>query len=331
MELFLWPLMFLLLPLPLIVRRVFSRTETESTTQTTIVALRVPFFNQVSHFTVPNAGGTPRPTKWPLILTWILCVCATARPVWYDTAQALPQNARNIVLALDTSGSMQEQDFDINGQPVTRLDLVKAVVDDFVQKRTGDEISLVVFGSEAYTYTPLTYDLKTVQKLLREVNIGMAGEMTAIGDALALGVGNVAKLPADSRIVVLLSDGKTNAGVVNVPEAIEIAKKTGVKVYTIGVASKPRQVKNFFGFNEIVDPAADLDEKALTYIAQSTGGQYFRATTSQELKGIYDLIDTLEKSEQDGQLYRPRKELFYWPLTGALFCFLIACYKRRLR
>ncbi len=331
MELFLWPLVFLLLPLPLIVRRLFSRADSQSEQQTTIVALRVPFYNQVGDFAVTNAGNTPCKTKWPLILTWILCVCAAARPIWYDMAQSMPQNARNVVLALDTSGSMQEDDFDINGKPVTRLDLVKNVVNDFIQKRTGDEISLVVFGSEAYTYTPLTYDLKTVQSLLNEVNIGMAGEMTAIGDALATGIANVAKLPADSRIVILLSDGNTNAGVVQVSEAIKMAQKTDVKVYTIGIASKPRKVRDFFGFEQVVDPAADLDEKTLNQIAQATGGRYFRATTTPELKGIYDTIDSLEKSEHDGQLFRPRKELFYMPLMGAILCFLIAYYKRRFK
>ncbi len=331
MELFLWPFVFLLLPLPFIVRRVFSRIDSEAEQRTTIIALRVPFYNQVGDFTVSNAGNSQRQIKWPLILTWILCICATARPVWYDSAQSMSQNARNIVLALDTSGSMQEEDFDVNGKPVNRLDLVKTVVDDFVQKRTGDEISLVVFGSEAYTYTPLTYDLKTVQSLLKEVNIGMAGEMTAIGDALATGIANVAKLPADSRIVILLSDGKTNAGAVQVPEAIKMAQRTGVKVYTVGIASKPRTVRDFFGFEQVIDPAADLDEKTLNQIAQATGGNYFRATTTGELKEIYDTIDSLEKSEHDGQIYRPRKELFYLPLIGAMICFLIACYKRRFR
>lgn len=331
MELFLWPFAFLLLPLPWIVRRVLSSVDAESEQQTKIIALRVPFFNRVSDFAVSTGGMSPQKTKWPLILTWIFCVCATARPVWYDNAQPLPQNARNIVLALDTSGSMAEEDFDVNGQAVTRLDLVKNVVNDFVKKRTGDELSLVIFGSEAYTYTPLTYDLKTVQLLLNEVNIGMAGDLTAIGDALAISVANVAKLPADSRIVILLSDGYANAGVVQVDEAIQMAKKTGVKVYTIGVASAPKQVRDFLGFQQVVNPGADLDEKTLSRIASDTGGQYFRATTTAELQAIYKLIDSLEKSEHDGQTFRPRKELFYFPLASAVFCLLIAWYKRRSR
>lgn len=331
MELFLWPFVFLLLPTPLIIRWLLPRIDSESEKQTKIVALRVPFFNRVSDFAVPTGGDVLKQTKWPLILAWVFCVCAAARPVWFDEAQFLPQNARNVVLALDTSGSMAEQDFAVPGQPRTRLDLVKDVVDDFIQKRTGDEISLVVFGSEAYTYTPLTYDLKTVRTLLDEVNIGMAGEMTAIGDALAMSIANVAKLPADSRIVILLSDGYANAGVVQVNEAIQMAKRTGVKVYTVGVASAPRQVRDFFGFQQIVNPGSDLDEQTLSQIASETGGQYFRATTAGELQAIYNLIDSLEKTEHDGQSFRPRKELFYVPLTLAMICLLIAWYKRRIR
>ncbi len=331
MELFLWPFVFLLLPLPLIIRRVLSRTNAESEKQTKIVALRVPFFNQVTDFTSSDTGGVPAQTKWPLILCWLFCVMAAARPVWYDEAQPIVQNARNIVLALDTSGSMEATDFNVQGRPVTRLDLVKAIVDDFVQKRTGDEISLVVYGSEAFTYTPLTYDLKTVRSLLSEVNLRMAGEMTAIGDALATAVNNVSKLPADSRIVILLSDGYNNAGVVQVPEAVRMAQKTGVKIYTVGVASAPRRISNFLGIQEIVNPSSDLDEETLNYIAESTGGKYFRATTSGELKEIYDTIDALEKSERDGQVFRPRKELFHIPLIAGLICFLIGWFKRRTR
>lgn len=329
MEFFLWPFIFLLLPAPILVRRILSRVDFESERKTKVIALRVPFFNRVSDFTVPTNGGIPKKTKGPLILAWLFFICAAARPIWYDNAQYLPQNARNIVLALDTSGSMAEQDFDVSGQPTTRLNLVKTVVDDFIQKRTGDEISLVIFGSEAYTYTPLTYDLKTVRSLLEEVNIGIAGEMTAIGDALATSIANVSKLPADSRIVILLSDGYANAGVVKVNEAIKMAQKTGVKVYTIGVASAPKQIRNFFGFKQIVNPGADLDEETLRRIASETGGRYYRATTTAELQTIYDIINSLETSEHNNQVFRPRKELFHIPLFMAMICLFIAWYKRR--
>lgn len=333
MEYFLWPIVFILLPLPFLVRRVLSRSDHSGSfeRQTHIVALRVPFFNQVQPFTTFSTQEVSAPTKWPLILTWILCVCAAARPVWYMDTQSVPNNARNVVLALDASGSMGQDDFDIQGNPVRRLDLVKRVVDDFIQKRTGDEISLVVFGSEAYTYTPLTSDLKTVRSLLGEIDVGMAGEMTAIGDALATSVAQVAKLPAESRVVILLSDGNANAGVVRVEEALEMARKTGVKVYTVGVGSAPRQMQDFFGFSHIVNPAADLDERTLSHIAEVTGGRYFRAKTSAELQAVYDMIDSLEAIETDNQLLRPRKELFFIPLAGALFCFWIAWYKRRIR
>ncbi len=329
MEIFIWPFAFLLLPVPLVVRALLPRVNQDANVQSKIVALRVPFYVSVVGLSSGNGQTSVPITKWPLVFAWIFCICAVARPVWYGDGQTVIHNARNVVLALDTSGSMAETDFTKQNKPVTRLDIVKSVVHDFVEKRKGDDISLIIFGSEAYTYTPLTYDYKIIQSLLKEVFVGIAGELTAIGDALALSVANITNVPAESRIVILLSDGYANAGVVQVEEAVRMAQKNNIKVYTIGIGSSPRQETDFFGFPRVINPSADLDEKTLTDIAQKTGGRYFRATTADELTDIYQAIDALEQSDKDGQTFRPRKELFFIPLLLSLLFFFTAWYRRR--
>ncbi len=324
---FLWPVVFLFFPLPLVFRWLFQPDL--SAQQTRIQALRVPFFQQIRPFVFTGKAPHHSSAKWLLTAFWVCCLLSAARPVWYGQAETITQNVRNIVLALDASGSMQEQDFDIQNNPVSRLSLVKLLVDDFLQKRQGDEVSLVIFGSEAYTYTPLTYDMKTLRQLLSEIDVGIAGEMTAIGDALALSVANAGKVPAESRIVILLSDGTVNAGVVSVKEAVKMAQKAGVKVYTIGVGSSPLMMQSFMGFRQLVNPAADLDEQTLTEIAEQTGGKYFRAKTSQDLKEIYETINELEPVQNDGILFRLRTELFYIPLLMAFLFLTLAVLQRR--
>lgn len=324
MSIFLWPFAFLFLILPFAVRFFLPPQENQGSVQ----ALRVPFFERVKSFTtVGQTIVVHQERKW-LVLAWVLFVLAAMRPVWYDKQVPLPQEARNIVLDIDVSGSMQETDFDLNGKPVSRLSMVKAVVDDFLKKREQDNVGLVLFGSEAYTYVPLSFDKKTAQALLKEVAVGMAGEMTAIGDGLAMGVQNAIKVPAQSRVIVLLSDGYANAGVVSVSEALSLAKKNNVKVYTIGVGSDIKEVDSFFG-TSLINPAADLDEKTLSEIANQTGGQYFRAKSTDDLKQIYSIIDKLEKSPQKELTVRPQKELFYLPLIGGLFFLALAWLNRR--
>lgn len=327
MELFVWPIVFLLLPLPYLLRRMLKPVAENDNAG--VQALRVPFFQLVEAFTLSGNRLNHRKTMWPLIFAWIFCVCAGARPVWYNDVSVVPQTGRHIVLTLDVSESMTIRDFDVNGREVNRLDVVKLLADDFLQKRTGDELSLVIFGNEAYTYVPLTRDTQTIRQLLGEIDIGIAGNMTAIGDALALSVANVSKLPAESRIVILLSDGSSNAGVVEVDEALKMAKKLGVKVYTLGIGSKAKVTRDFFGFAQQINPSADLDEETLRQIAQQTGGQYFRAYTTDNLKEIYDTINKLEPVEQKGEIYRPRTELFWWPFLLSIMCLLLGIIKRR--
>jgi Ca-activated chloride channel family protein len=232
------------------------------------------------------------------------------------------------MLTIDVSGSMAEQDFDLQGRPVTRLKMVKSVVNDFIQKRPDDNLGLVIFGSEAYLYTPLSFDKKTLRSLFDEVSIGIAGEQTAIGDAIAKAVEGVSAAPADSRIVILLSDGYANAGVVSVNEAIELAKKQNVKVYTIGVGSNQKTVQSFFG-TFAVNPSLNLDEATLQEIARQTGGRYFRAKTTSELNEIYNAINDLEKTDSETLSVRPQTELFFIPLLISMILLLSAAILKR--
>ncbi|MBR4927677.1 MAG: VWA domain-containing protein [Alphaproteobacteria bacterium] len=326
MNIFIWPWAVLFLFLPFLARKILpARVGSKNTIP---LALRVPFFNRLSSFLVEGKPQSNRKIAWLLALSWVAFVVACMRPVVFDEALTLPYQARNIMLTIDVSGSMAEQDFDINGRPVTRLTMVKKMADDFIQKRSEDNLGLVIFGSKAYLYAPLSYDKKTLRSLFNEVGIGIAGEQTAIGDALAQAVKGVVSAPSDSRVVILLSDGYANAGAVKVDEAIELAKKQKVKVYTIGIGSNEQLVRSFFG-TMAVNPSLNLDEKMLTQIAEQTDGQYFRAKTTAELQDIYNVIDALEKADSDTYAVRPRHELFYIPLIVSMILLMMSAILKR--
>jgi len=318
---FVWPIVFILLPLPWILRQILGVSHFAS--QGFTGALKVPFWKRLQNLT-HQEGNAPKRTISPLlwILVWLSFVTAAARPVWIGDPIVLEKEARNIVLTLDVSGSMEEQDFDIDGRPLTRLQMVKHLANDFIQKRKGDNLGLVIFGSEAYTYAPLSPDTKTLTGLMDEIGIGIAGTQTAMGDALAMAVQTAASVPDNARIVILMSDGYANMGVVQMDEAIKIAQKAGVKVYTIGIGSDHETLQNFLGFIQMNTPL-DLDEETLRHVAKETGGQYFRAKTSSDLKKIYQLIDDLETMKTEETTVRPRKEMAYYFLLIGLSLWII--------
>ncbi|MGN0919339.1 MAG: VWA domain-containing protein [Alphaproteobacteria bacterium] len=289
-------------------------------------AIKVPFFNRLKKISAPKSGSFSKNPLWAL-LAWLCLVIAAMRPVWLGDPIPVQNNARNIMLALDVSGSMGEEDFDLKGLPVTRLDMLKALTDSFITTRNGDNIGLVIFGSEAYIYAPLSPDIKTLRELNSEIGIGIAGTQTAIGEALALATQNSASVPAESRIVILMSDGYANAGSVTVDEGLKLAQNQGVKVYTVGIGSSAKMVQDFFGIIE-VNPSLDLDEETLKKIADETGGKYFRAKTTKDLAEIYALINQLEPVEQAAHFIKPRKELFYVPLLMGMLFFLMAIRRR---
>ena len=306
----LWALTFV--PLPLLVL-LFPRSEKQE------AALHVPFFQSASTFKATlnsNAGGGLF-YRLMMILIWLLLVGAATRPQWIGDPIELPTTGRDLMMAVDISGSMGTEDMTLNGQTVTRLQVVKDVVGDFVSRREGDRIGLILFGSQAYLQTPLTFDRQTVKTLLQETPLGIAGGKTAIGDAIGLAVKRLFDRPADSRVLILLTDGQNNVGEVSPTQAAQIAAQQGVKIYTIGFGADELMVPGLL-FNRTINPSSELDGKTLTEIADLTGGIYQRARSTQELTAIYAALDELEPIEQAQETYRPVKSLYYWPLGIAL-------------
>ena len=311
---FVFPLMFLLLPLPLIVRKLLPRVNDRDRD-----ALQVPFFSEMEHLSLIGKrrkafGLRFRRTAGALI--WILLVTAAANPRWTGAPAKIPSEGRNLMLVLDISGSMDEADFVIQNTPVRRWDAVQAVANAFIKKREGDRVGIVLFGERAYLYAPLTFDLKTVSDLLKEADVGMAGAQTAIGDALGIALKTMADVPAESKVIVLLSDGAANAGRMKPLEAAELAEKMKVKVYTVGAGSDTMQAGGLFGMMSL-SRGDEIDEKTLGEIARKTGGKYFRAKNTTELLDIYKEIDRLEPVKNDDIFVRPVKALFYYPLAAA--------------
>ena len=320
---FLWPIVAVILPLPWIFRRILKPEQERFVANG---AIKVPFWERLKKIEKGKSVPFCKNPFWA-VLAWTFLVIAAMRPVWVGNPVPVQNNARNIMLALDVSGSMGEEDFDLRGQPVTRLNMPKALTDNFIVSRTGDNVGLVIFGSEAYIYAPLSPDIKTLRELNSEIGIGIAGSQTAIGEALALATQNSASVPAESRIAILMSDGYANAGSVSVEDGLKLAKNQGVKVYAVGIGSNAKLVQDFFGVMQ-VNPSLDLDEETLQEIADETGGKYFRAKTTEDLGEIYKLINELEPVEQNELFIRPRKELFYWPLLLGMIFFLISVRRR---
>ena len=238
------------------------------------------------------------------------------RPQWLGEPIEQAVSGRDLMLAVDLSGSMEEQDFMVEKKRVDRLTATKYVAGQFIQRRIGDRLGLILFGTQAYLQTPLTFDRATVTTLLNESAIGLAGESTAIGDAIGLAVKRLRKQQANSRVLVLLTDGANTAGEVTPLKAAELAADNNLKIYTIGIGADEMIVRSFFGSRK-VNPSRDLDEKTLIAIAEKTGGRYFRARNTKELNQIYQLLDELEPVEKEKQYFRPKTELYHWPLAIA--------------
>ncbi|WGL17282.1 VWA domain-containing protein [Microbulbifer bruguierae] len=307
------PWLFILLPLPLVARKLLPKSEPLSS------ALKVPYYRQL-----PRYRGSSPANRLNLVMLWLLwglLIAAAARPQWYGEPMTQTSSARDLLIAVDISGSMETPDMVLNGNPAMRITAVKQVVGEFVLRRQGDRLGLVLFGTRAYLQAPLTFDRKTVDTLLTEAQIGFAGQGTAIGDAIGLSVKRLTQRPAEQRVLILLTDGANTAGEVSPLKAAELAKQAGVTVYTIGVGAdemvQPGLLGSRFGARR-VNPSRDLDSETLQAIADETGGRYFRAHNPQELANIYTELDRLEPVEQEAETYRPLKSLYIWPLGVAL-------------
>lgn len=307
----LWPWALAALPLPFLFRLLMPRAK-----QSDDAALQVPYLSDYQ--LGENEAYVNKSSRWPLLLytlAWACLVIAAARPQWTGEPVELPVSGRDLMLAIDISKSMDHA-IRHNSSSVSRITATKAVASSFIEKRVGDRIGLILFADQAYVQAPLTFDRATVNILLQEAFTGLAGQATAIGDAIGLAVKRVSKQRgnnisstgiqkniSDDRVLILLTDGVSNRGEITPLKAAELAAKKGLKIYTVGIGNRGSR---------------ELDETTLREIARITGGQYFRAYTTADLLKIYSLLDQLEPVEKEVKSYRPIKALFYLPLSAGL-------------
>jgi Ca-activated chloride channel family protein len=306
-----WPWALAALPLPLLARFLLPPAEGG-----TGRALRLPLVQSAAGDALASPSRRRRARQALAWVAWALLVLAAARPQWLGEPVNLPVSGRDLMLAVDVSGSMESDDYVLDGRPVDRLEVVKSVAGRFIERRRGDRLGLILFGSRAYLQTPLTHDRATVQTMLDESVIGLAGRETAIGDAIGLAVKRLRDQEDDSRVLILLTDGTNTAGQLAPLDAAGLAAQAGVRVYTIGIGGGAIGVRTPFGM--LRRRAGDLDTETLTAIAEATGGRYFQATETEELEAVYEELDRLEPTVRDTRSYRPMQPLFMWPAGAAL-------------
>ena len=310
-----WPWMLLALPLPFLVRAVMSPVIGKQD-----AGLKVPSFKGFA--VLSDRSEVEQLLNWRFwiaVVSWILLVLAAAKPERIGDELDVPVSGRNLMLAVDLSGSMDAKDFELGNRRVDRLTATKAVAGDFINRREGDRIGLILFGERAYLQVPLTLDRETVNVLLLEAFIGLAGEKTAIGDAITLAVKRIHDQggAGGEQVLILLTDGANTAGEIDPIKAAELAQQIGLRIYTIGIGAEQMVVSSITGGMRRVNPSADLDEATLTEIANLTGGRYFRAKDTAGLQDIYRLLDEFEPVAEPEAGFRPITSLYYWPLAGA--------------
>jgi Ca-activated chloride channel family protein len=312
------PWVLFLIPLPLLIWYVLPQAKV-----TVSAALRVPFYDAMQRIVQQQQRSIVSQASLMIpAFIWLLLVMALSGPRWVGEPLPVKREGYNIMLTLDLSGSMEMTDMVLHDRPVSRLLVVKRAAEHFVEDRKGDRLGLILFGTQAYLQTPLTYDRHSVLMRLEDATVGLAGKTTSIGDAVGLAVKRLQDVPKQGRIIILLTDGANNSGVVTPLKAAELAKDEGIKIYTIGLGaeSDPRAMTadNFLDLNA----SADLDETTLKEMAEMTGGQYFRATDPESLQAIYQTINQLERIKQEHAAVRPQKEYYPWLVAFAL---LFAC------
>ena len=305
-----WPLALLCLPLPWLLRWLLPAAADRGG-----AALQLPFATEASALAGPATRGASLRVAPLALIGWLLLVLAAARPQWVGEVEELPRSGRDLLLAIDVSGSMSAEDMRIGGRPVDRLTAVQVVAGDFLSRRDGDRVGLLLFGQAAYLMTPLTFDLASVRYQLDTSVIGLAGRETAMGDAIGLAVKRLRETETEQRVLILLTDGVNTAGVLDPLKATELAEADDVRIYTVGIGGDGRRT-GMLGL-AFAQPE-EIDEATLQEVAKRTGGRYFRARNTAELAGIYAEIERLEPSAKPGEKRRPRDELFYWPLGLAL-------------
>lgn len=302
-----WPWMLLALALPWLVARVLPPAPPRG------AAVFVPVAAQLADTDTRSPPGAARLRALLWALAWIALVLAAARPQWLGEPEPAPSSGRRVLLAVDVSGSMRAEDM-ADGH--TRLQVVQAIAGRFLEGRRGDQVGLILFGTQPYVQAPLTADLDTANRFLQQAMVGMAGNATAIGDAIGLALKRLRddrRAEAGDTVLILLTDGSNTAGAMPPLQAAQLAAQAGLRIHTIGVGSAGGGLLGLFGGGN-----ADLDERTLKAIAAATGGQYFRATDARALQQVYAEIDRLEPVEGREQWYRPTTEWFHWPLGVAL-------------
>ncbi len=313
-----WPWMLLCLPLPWLFARFLPPAQPRGD------ALFLPFAAAITDAGAPVARAASRRRRLLFALTWSLLVAAAIRPQWLGEPLPVATSGRRLMLAVDVSGSMATQDM---AGDATRLDVVQAVAGEFIRHRRGDQVGLILFGTRPYLQAPLTADLATVGEFLRQSVVGIAGTQTALGDTIGLAIKRLrdesaGKGKPGEMVLILLTDGGSNAGLMEPLEAAKMAAEAGLRIYTIGVGAAAQQ--GFFG----TGGNNDLDEDTLKSIAMITHGEYFRAADADALGKVYARIDRLEPSAGREQWYRPHREWFMWPLALALLVSLPAAFVR---
>lgn len=319
---FAWPAALLAVVLPWIVRRVLAPVVRDDG-----LALRLPFYAEAVAVGESSMGGGAR--SWLLVaaLLWALLCIAAARPQRIGEETTLPRSGRDLLLAIDVSGSMASEDMEIGGQAVNRLVAVQAVVGDFLTRRVGDRVGLILFGAQAYLLTPLTFDRESVRFQLETSAVGLAGRETAIGDAIGLAVKRLRGRPPSQRVLILLTDGVNTAGVIEPMRAAALAREAEVRVYTVGVGGDGGGMHGLLGFNFAMQ-GAEIDEATLRRVASETGGRYFRARDTRELSQIYAELERIEPAAQEGKVVREIDELYIYPLSLALALTMLIALRR---
>ena len=325
-----WPWMGLLLLLPIAVIILWpklSQTKQEQSQPGMRTTLLHPSLQRLqSSFSARRPGRAIAGKVHMLLLAllWIALTLTLMRPQWLEPHTELKTQGYDLMLAVDTSRSMTALDFTRDNRPISRMSVVKGVMGRFVQNRQGDRIGLIVFGNQSFILSPLTLDIKAVHGILQEVEPGMAGNATAMGDAIGLGVKKLRERPEGSRVLLLVTDGENTAGLIPPLEAARMAAQQGIRIYAIGVGSNQTEVM-IKGTDGQYHQEADigLDETTLKSITETTGGAYFRATNTQALEKIYEEIDALEKTEAEQRTVLIPHPLYRWPLGAALLLLLI--------
>lgn len=309
-----WPILFLA-PLPLLIR--FIKKQPKQSQLAPLLNYSLPYFDVAEQ---TSKTSSHRLAQW---LIWIALLLAAARPQWLDNATTpITRQGRNMMIAVDLSGSMQIPDMQWNGKQVSRVTAVRHLLGRFVNQRRGDRLGLILFADHAYLQTPLTFDTTTVHQFVEQMRQGLVGNKTAIGEAIGLATKELMKLPAKQRVLILMTDGQNTSGTIQPLAAAHIAKVNHVVIYTIGLGSTSFTQQTIFG-PQTINPSQDLDINLLKNIAKMTGGEFFRASNSRALKGIYQQLDKLVPIKGPKQYYRPPHELYFWPLSIALLILLV--------